>query len=59
MTKELVCADCGTEQDEDSCGPGTSCKNCGGPRVAAIDVVAEVFGDNWRNAFQKKERLST
>lgn len=45
--KEWVCADCGREYDE-----GNLCRYCGSVRVVLKSVVEELFGPDWRKAFE-------
>jgi DNA-directed RNA polymerase subunit RPC12/RpoP len=45
--KEWVCADCGREYAE-----GHLCRYCGSVRVVLKSVVADLFGPDWRKAFE-------
>jgi DNA-directed RNA polymerase subunit RPC12/RpoP len=45
--KEYVCADCGFETYESN-GP---CDHCGSVRVVLQSVAEELFGPDWRKAF--------
>jgi DNA-directed RNA polymerase subunit RPC12/RpoP len=45
--KDWVCADCGREYKE-----GHLCRYCGSVRVVLKSVVADLFGPDWRKAFE-------
>jgi NMD protein affecting ribosome stability and mRNA decay len=42
-----VCYNCGNEQDS----MDRLCDNCNSKRVGLIEVIKDVFGDNWRKCF--------
>lgn len=46
---EYVCADCGTERKDMN-----SCEVCKSVRVVLISVVEDLFGPDWKKAFEKK-----
>lgn len=43
-----VCFTCGLETDE----PNGPCVKCGGPRIVDIETVVELWGPDWRSAFE-------
>jgi len=45
---KYACAECGFEQDLMN-----RCQNCGSFRVVLISVLEELFGIDWKSAFDK------
>jgi len=50
MNNKWVCADCGHEQSD-----MTRCARCASVRVVLVSVAEELFGADWRNAFNEPQ----
>ena len=49
---KYVCADCGHETDQEN-GP---CAKCHGYRIVLISVAEQLFGPDWRSAFDSPKQ---